>query len=95
MDVPAFRLINFEGYLCAAGEVILGTSVADYKVGEYGCLSVYGLVPIEASGAIAKGDEIAIDRDGKVKSKTSFDTTIGKALDSAPDGGFVRALIPR
>jgi len=94
-DIPAFRFVNFAGELCTNNTRALGVSEVDWTAGQYTQVVSLGTITVEASAAIALGDDIASSADGKARKALAGETINGRALEAALAGEFVKIkLVP-
>lgn len=82
------RMVNFAGTQAVAGEPVLGVANTDYAPGEQAGVSTHGQILVEAGGAIAAGDAVESDAQGRAIKATTGDTW-GKARDAAAAAGEV------
>ncbi|SDU26802.1 DUF2190 family protein [Desulfobacula phenolica] len=84
------RFVDYDGNPCAAGEKALAASHAGgAEIGEE-CPLALGIVLVEAGAAIAKGDDVESDANGKAITQ-SAGVVNGAALDAASaDGDIIR-----
>lgn len=95
--LPA-RCVGFDGALIAArGAKVLG--IADYGAEPgalYGAVAV-GTAPVEAGAAIALGDNLTVDAQGRaIPATEATDIVFGDALEAAAAAGaYVEVLLRR
>jgi len=88
------RFVGFSGTYAGNGESALGVLDATASTGEMAPVITYGVVLVEAGGAINKGAGVQSDANGKAVAKTTEGTLLGYALDSsAADGDIVRVKL--
>ena len=83
-----FRCANFAGATAGATDAVLGVPNADYGVGEQAGVSTHGEILVEAGGAIAAGDAIESDAQGRAV-KATTGKPWGNARDAAAAAGEV------
>ena len=87
-DLSRFRLVGFDGGVCAAGAKALGPCEATASAGDYAPINMVGVLLVEAGGPIAKGAEIESDASGRAITKTTGISN-GWAMDAAAVAGDV------
>jgi len=87
-DVVKNRFANFSGGYCGAGEKALGVFELDTDSGEQAPVIVYGIALVEAGGAIAVGDAVTSDADGKAVKADSATVTITSATGDGDAGTY-------
>lgn len=80
------RFIGFNGSYAEAGQPALGVLDAETKAGEFAPVIVYGIVLVEAGGAISAGSGVESDTQGRAVARTEG-ALLGYALDSASSAG--------
>ena len=83
-----FRLVNFAGAPAGAGEAVLGVANTAYDQGEQAGVATHGEILVEAGGAIAAGDAIESDAQGRAV-KATTGKPWGNARDAATAAGDV------
>lgn len=92
-DVPAFRLVDFNGNISANNEKSLGVVDIEYKTGDEMSVIALGTATVETLGAITKGTDVASAADGKARTATPGEKIIGRALDTCTGADFIRILL--
>ena len=85
-DAVALGLVGFDGAPCAAGAAGLGVANANYDIGEQAGVNVQGELLVEAGGAIAVGDQVESDAQGRVVTLAAG-IAFGRARDAAAAAG--------
>lgn len=85
-DTPVARFVGYAGDMCAAGAKAFGVSETEAAAGEMMPVAYEGIMPVEASAAIAVGDAVESAADGKAAVK---DTGVinGYAVSAAAAAG--------
>ena len=93
-DLVAHRFISYSGAFADGTVKALGVSELDWNDGDKAAVTVLGVMPVEASAAISKGDDITATMLGRAQTATEGDIINGRALDSAAAlGDYVRVLL--
>ena len=82
------RFVGFDGGVCVEGAKALGTLAATAAAGEQAPVDAYGVVLVEAGGAIAVGAQVESDGDGRAVTLASGAPN-GYAMDEAIAAGEV------
>lgn len=86
------RLVNFAGGTCGAGARPLGVANAAYDSGEQAGVNTHGELLVEAGAAVAVGDEVQSDAQGRAITKAAG-IGWGVARDAAAAAGdYIRVL---
>lgn len=97
--VAACRFVGFGGaQVTAAGAKALGVSTTSALDGDDLAIDVIGTTVIESGGAIAVGDDIVADSQGRaiVNPAVGGEIVLAQALDGASGAGeFVEVLLVR
>ncbi len=93
INLAAFRFIGFDGNLCTANAKAFGVSDKQIYSGENSCIYTLGTIPIETSGAVNLGDDIASDTDGKAKTASVGAKVNGRALESCTSASIIKILL--
>ena len=92
VDLPRNRFAGFSGGLCAAGTKALGTVQADTLADNAAPVSVLGICLITSGGAVAVGDQVESDANGRAV-KLAAGVSNGFALDVATAAGDVIRIV--
>lgn len=92
-DLPANRFVGYDGNLCAANEVALGTTELAWSNGEKASIIVEGIVILESASTFFAGDDVCTGADGKAVAQAGSNPVVGKALSNASSGGYVQVLL--
>jgi len=95
-DLAANRFVAHDGgYPDADGDSALGVTASAAKSGENVALDVLGISVVDTTAAaIGVGDALQADDDGRVRTLTSNQVMVGRALTAVPaGGGQVRVLL--
>ena len=87
-DLSRFRLVGFDGGVCAAGAKALGPCEVTTSAGEQAPVNMTGALLVEAGGPITVGAEVESDATGRAIAKTTG-VSNGWALDAAAAAGEV------
>lgn len=87
-DLSRFRLVGFDGGVCAAGAKALGPCEVTTSAGEQAPVNMTGALLVEAGGPITVGAEVESDATGRAIAKTTG-VSNGWALDAAAAAGDV------
>lgn len=87
-DLSRFRLVGFDGGVCAAGAKALGPCEVTTSAGEQAPVNMTGALLLEAGGPITVGAEVESDATGRAIAKTTG-VSNGWALDAAAAAGDV------
>lgn len=87
-DVVKNRFAGFDGNYCGAGEKALGVFELDTDSGQQAPVIVYGIAIVEAGGAIAVGDAITSDANGKAVKADAATVTITSATGDGDAGTY-------
>lgn len=87
-DLSRFRLVGFDGGVCAAGAKALGPCEVTASAGEQAPVNMTGALLVEAGGAITVGAEVESDASGRAIAKTTGISN-GWAMDAAAAAGDV------
>lgn len=87
-DLSRFRLVDFDGGVCAAGAKALGACEATTSAGEQAPVNMTGALLVEAGGPITVGAEVESDAAGRAVAKTTG-VSNGWAMDAATAAGDV------
>lgn len=91
-DLARNRFVGADGDVCAAAAAAVGTAEFDVAAGEQASVNAQGLIIVQAAGAIAVGDQVESDANGKAVT-LSAGIANGLALDAASaDGDLIRIL---
>ncbi|MCF6270982.1 MAG: DUF2190 family protein [Melioribacteraceae bacterium] len=74
-DLTKNLFIGFDGALCGADAKAFGVLNADTLSGEQAPIAVSGIALVYSGGAVAIGDEVVSDANGKAVSGTNFAVT--------------------
>ncbi|KGF30490.1 DUF2190 family protein [Oligella urethralis] len=91
-DIPANKLVGFDGKICGAGKKALGVSNFDTAAKLPVGVAVFGLLRVIAGAAIEAGVEVGSDAQGRVVPLTAEAKSNGYALDAAAEGEEVRIV---
>lgn len=91
-DLEQNRFVGFDGNYCSAGEKALGVVDVSTDKEQLCPYAALGILLVTASGAIAVGDPIASDANGKAVKATSSDKINGYALDVGVSGQEIRII---
>lgn len=92
-DLPAFRFVNFAGELCAAETKSAGVTELEWLQGDDASIVNLGVMPVETSAAITKGQDVSSDADGKAKPAPADTPVNGRALKDADAGDYVKVIL--
>ncbi|MYH70835.1 MAG: DUF2190 family protein [Gammaproteobacteria bacterium] len=88
--VAARRFITIAGsYPANDGDNAVGVTRAPAASGEYTAVDVLGLVAVEASGAIAVGDAVMAEDDGRAKKLAGNEVAVARAFEAATAAGDI------
>ena len=87
-DLSRFRLVGFDGGVCAAGAKALGPCEVTTSAGEQAPVNMTGALLVEAGGPITVGAEVESDATGRAIANTTG-VSNGWALDAAAAAGDV------
>lgn len=91
-DIEQHRFIGFDGKHCTAGTKALGVSDVAIEKGQYAPVAIVGVLLVEAGGAIAIGDAVTSDENGKAIKVVDNASINGYAQDSGLEGDEVRIV---
>lgn len=83
------RFIGFDGKYCKNGDKALGVSDASTDEAQLAPVAIYGILLIESGSAIAKGEKVTSDGQGRAKTAGDTDAINGYALDEAQGNGEI------
>lgn len=87
-----YRLVDFAGAPAGAGVRVLGVPQAEFDAGELAGVATHGEILVEAGAAVAVGDEVQSDAQGRAITKAAG-VAWGVARDAAAAAGdFIRVL---
>lgn len=92
VDLPRYRFAGFDGGLCLAGAKSLGPVAADTEADNVAPINVLGICLVTAGGALAAGDEVESDADGRAV-KLTTGAANGIAMDVATASGDVVRIV--
>lgn len=104
-DLVAYRFVKLgtgdQGVVQAnaQGEACVGVAVSDVTAAQADAASVWllgdgGIIPIEASAAIAVGSLITTGADGRAEAALTGDIVLGRLVEAASGAGHVVGFIP-
>lgn len=87
-----YRFVDFTGAPAADGERVLGVPQAEFDAGELAGVATHGEILVEAGAAVAVGDEVQSDAQGRAITKAAG-VAWGVARDAAAAAGdYIRVL---
>lgn len=90
-DVIEHRFVGYDGAQAKAGKAAIGVAAYDANNGEPAAVHCVGIAPVEAGAAIAVGDAVAADDQGRAVTADGEVVTLGYAIDGATAAGeFIR-----
>lgn len=93
-DVIACRFVGYDGTQAKVGKAAIGIAAYDANNGEPAAVHCIGIAPIEAGAAIAVGDAVAADDQGRAVTADGSAVTLGYAIDAATAAGeFIRVKL--
>jgi hypothetical protein len=75
-DLVKNRFIGVDGNYCAANAKALGVSQTDTKQGQQCPVVTGGVKLVESGGAVAAGEEVVSDANGKAVAATAFSVSV-------------------
>ena len=88
------HLVGFDGAPTGANGKVYGVAANDASIGDAVAITALGLVDLVAGGAIAAGDSVVSDADGKPVTQGAGTNPFGVAVTAAANpGDTVRVLI--
>lgn len=82
-NIKEQRFIGFDGNYCQAGAKALGVSDVDIQAEQYAPVALFGILLVKTGGAVAAGDKVTSDDNGKAVTVTGAEEINGYALDAA------------
>ena len=92
-DLTSNRFLGFDGNYPAADSKSMGVVDAPWLLGELANVIVSGTAVVETDVAVALGDAITSDGNGKAKAAIASEKVNGYALTSTSGAGFVTVLL--
>lgn len=91
--LPANRFVDYTGNLCSASEAALGASEIAWNDGDIASIIVQGIAIIESADDLYVGNAVCTGTSGKAVSQSGSNPVVGRALDDASSGGYLRVLL--
>lgn len=91
--LPANRFVDYSGNLCSADEAALGATEIAWNDGDVASIIAQGIAIIESADDFYKGDVICTGASGKAVGQTGTNPVVGRALDDATTGDYLRVLL--
>lgn len=94
--ITANRFVGYDNKPAAASENTIGVARSDAASGDDLAITALGTAVVEAGAAVAVGDPVAADADGKAVKMdgTTYTVTVGRALEKATAAGeFIEILL--
>lgn len=90
------RFVDVGGGAPTAGEAALGPCYTAGAAGADVAATVLGIVPVQASAAVAAGAALEVLADGRVKTQTAGKVIVARAMEAAAaaDDVFLALVIP-
>lgn len=92
-DLPKQRFINFDGNICSAGAKAYGICDVETDAGQFAPAAIFGILLVEAGGAIPAQSKITSDANGRAIPITSTEEVNGYSLDSATAEGDIIRIV--
>lgn len=94
--VPRFRFVGFDGAVIATGKDYYGVN-QDLEGISGDNVTIYtgGVVAVETSGAITKGDAVKLATGGTIVTHGGSGDIIGYAVEDGADGDIIQVIIGR
>jgi hypothetical protein len=92
-DIPQFRFINYVGGICGLGERALGVSSLAATGGSQVTTETLGTMLVESSEAIARGDAISSDANGKAKLADAGEIVNAFALSTCTGAAIIKVRL--
>lgn len=83
------RFVGFDGKLAGNGKKALGVCDTSTDINQLAPVVLNGILLIETGGAIAAGDKISSDGQGRAKTAGANEETNGFALDASSGAGEI------
>lgn len=91
-DIPARRFVGFGGAFAGGGKA-LGVTEFESEAGEPFAVNVLGVMLVETGGAVAAGNAVASDDEGRAVEWSGGGEQNGLSLDTASGAGqFIRVV---
>ncbi|MDR6952671.1 hypothetical protein J2X65_002030 [Ancylobacter sp. 3268] len=87
------RFVTFANGQAVLNSVVKGVSAMAAEIGDALPITLIGAVDMEAGAAIAEGDELVSDANGRPIPKGANTNVAARALNAAPIGGRVSVLL--
>jgi len=83
------RFIGFDGDYCSNKQKALGVSDVSTDTGQFAPVVINGILLVETNGAIAIGEKVTSDNQGRAKLAEATDEINGYALDESQATGQI------
>lgn len=91
--LPANRFVDYSGNLCSAAKAALGTTEIAWNNGDTASIITLGIAIVETADDFYKGDVVCTGANGKAATQSGSDPVVGRALDDASSGNYLRVLL--
>ena len=92
-DLPEFRFVGANGSLCGVNQNAIGAVDTNFENGDSASVVSLGTAIVETAGAVAVGDNITCDADGKATPVVFDEAVNARALTATSGAGFIRVLL--
>lgn len=88
------RFVNFAGAQAAAADQVIGVAMTDFAIGQAFTTHILGVVAVESGGAVAVGDPIIPDAQGRgVADGGNAANRVGRATNAVTAAGQTLFII--
>ncbi|MFA7327516.1 MAG: capsid cement protein [Candidatus Kapaibacterium sp.] len=91
--LPANRFVDYSGNLCSAAEAALGVSEIAWNDGDTASIIAQGIAIVESADDLYVGDAVCTGTGGTAVSLSGTNPIVGRALDDAGSGDYLRVLL--
>lgn len=91
--LPANRFVDYSGNLCSAAEAALGATEIAWNDGDTASIIAQGIAIIKTADDFYKGDVVCTGTGGTAVAQSGSDPVVGRALDDASSGDYLRVLL--
>ena len=92
-DLPTNRFVDYTGNLCSAAEAALGATEIAWNDGDTASIIVQGIAIVETADDLYAGDPVCTGTGGKAIGQSGTNPVVGRALDDAASGDYLRVLL--
>lgn len=88
------RFVNFAGAQAAAADQVIGVAMTDFAIGQAFTVHILGEVAVESGGAVAVGDAIIPDAQGRgITDGATAANRVGRAVNAVTGAGQTLFII--